>query len=273
MADLHIHTSASDGTLSPSEVVETASSTVLAAIAVTDHDTVSGVEEALSAGREFGIEVVPGVEISTVADDGAEVHILGYFIDHNDRKLNSSLDILRKARWERARKMVVNLNAVGVPISFDRVKEIADGGAVGRPHVARAIWEIGAASSLDAAFGKFLVPGRVGYVPRYKVSPFEAVRMILDAGGVPCCGHVAKLKHDALVLALAQEGLAGIEVYHPDHGPVSCRFYERFAKKHGLVVTGGSDFHGYEGNKVTEVGSVTVPYETVARLRQRAQRL
>lgn len=273
MADLHIHTSASDGTLSPSEVVETASSTVLAAIAITDHDTVAGIEEALSAGREFGIEVVPGVEISTVADDGAEVHILGYFIDHNNGKLKSALDILRKARWERARKMVVNLNAVGVPISIDRVKEIAEGGAVGRPHVARAIWEIGAASSLDAAFGKFLVPGKVGYVPRYKISPFEAVRMIRDAGGVPCCGHVAKLKHDALVLALAQEGLAGIEVYHPDHGPVSCRFYERFAKQHGLIVTGGSDFHGYEGNKVTEVGSVTVPYETVARLRQRAAQL
>lgn len=272
LADLHTHTTASDGILTPSQLVSAAREARLAAVAITDHDTLSGIDEALRAGESLGMEVVPGVEISTVTDDGVEVHILGYFMHHHDAELLARLDILRIARWDRARKMIEQLNAAGVRVSSDRVAELAQGGAVGRPHVARAMVESGAASSMDVAFGRYLVEGCPGFVPRYKVSPVEAVRMILRAGGVPCCAHVAKLKRDELVLELMTKGLAAIEVYHPDHGPASCRFYKRFAHKHGLIITGGSDAHGFVAPKPGGVGCVTVAYEAVEQLRRAAGR-
>jgi 3',5'-nucleoside bisphosphate phosphatase len=265
-ADLHIHTTASDGALSPTQVVEAAADLGLAAIAITDHDTVAGVDEALAAGERLGVEVVPGVEISTV-HDRAEAHIIGYFIDHHNAAFVERLDVLRNARWERGKEMVEKLNAAGVPIVFERVAELADGGAIGRPHVARAICEIGAVHSMDSAFGKYLVEGCPGFVPRYKVTPFEAVQMIIDAGGVPCCGHVAKLKDDELVRQMIEAGLKAVEIYHPDHGPASVRFYRKFAAKHGLIATGGSDAHGFPGSAGTAIGSVSAPYEVVEQLR------
>jgi hypothetical protein len=271
-ADLHIHTTASDGLLTPRQAVEAARDAGLAACAITDHDTVSGIEEAVSAGEAMGVEVVPGVEISTVTPENVEVHILGYFFDYHNPALSGRLEILKNARWDRARAMVEQLNAVGVRIRMDRVAELAAGGAVGRPHVARAICEVGAVSSMDAAFGRYLVEGCPGFVPRYKVNPEEAVKMIRDAGGAACCGHVAKLKRDELVLGLVNEGLVAVEVYHPDHGPASRRFYKRFAQKHGLIATGGSDAHGFVAPKPGGVGCVTVDYEAVEQLRQAAGR-
>jgi predicted metal-dependent phosphoesterase TrpH len=271
-ADLHIHTTASDGALSPSQAVEAGLKAGLAAIAVTDHDTVSGIDEALSAAEGLEIEIVPGIEISTLTDDNVEVHVLGYFFDHRNEPLLGRLQVLRNARWDRARKMVEQLNAVGVRITMDRVAEIAGGGAVGRPHVARAIVEAKAASGMDSAFGKFLIEGCPGFVPRYKISPTEAVAIIRQAGGIASCGHVAKLKRDDIVLALVKEGLQAIEVYHPDHGPMTRRFYRKFAEKHGLIITGGSDAHGFDGTKANAVGSVAVVYETVDQLRKAASR-
>lgn len=226
----------------------------------------------MHAGETLGVEVVPGVEISTITPENVEVHILGYFFDHRDPTVLGRLEVLRNARWDRARAMVEQLNAVGVKITMDRVTELAGAGAVGRPHVARAICEAGAASSMDSAFGRYLVEGCPGFVPRYKVSPAEAVKMIRDAGGAACCGHVAKLKRDELVLGLVKEGLVAVEVYHPDHGPASRRFYKRFAQKHGLISTGGSDAHGFPGPKPGAVGCVTVGYEAVEQLRQAAGR-
>lgn len=270
LADLHTHTTASDGSLTPRQLVEAALDAGLAAVAITDHDTISGIEEALSAGEALGMEVVPGVEVSTIAAGDVEVHVLGYFFDHHDAALLGRLEVLRGARWDRARKMVEQLNAVGVGITVDRVAELARGGAVGRPHVARALCEVGAVSSMDAAFGAYLIEGRPGFVPRYKISPSEAVHMIRGAGGVACCGHVAKLKHDEIVLELMKDGLEAVEVYHPDHGPTSRRFYKKFAEQHGLIITGGSDTHGFEGSKCGGVGCVTVGYEAVEQLRKAA---
>lgn len=182
-ADLHIHTLASDGGLTPLEVVEAGTEAGLTAIAITDHDTVDGVDEAVDAGKRFGIEVVPGVEISTIHEETTEVHILGYFIDHHNQALKERLDFLKDARWERGKKMVELLNVAGVDVTFERVTDIAKGGAVGRPHVARAICEAGAASSMDSAFGKFLQLGGPAYVARFKITPFEAVHLIREAGG------------------------------------------------------------------------------------------
>jgi 3',5'-nucleoside bisphosphate phosphatase len=266
LADLHIHTTASDGAMTPTQIVRMAADAGLAAVAITDHDTVDGIDEALAAGEAAGVVVVPGVEISAIQGHNTEVHVLGYFIDHHAPALLAQLDILRNARMLRGKKMVERLNAAGVPVTFERVSEIAQGGAIGRPHVARALVEIGAVSAIDAAFGRYLQEGGPGYVARYKVSPSEAVALILEAGGVACCAHVAKLNRDELLIAMMREGMRAIEVRHPDHGPAGTRYYERFAAKHDLIPTGGSDAHCIEGGKITLVGSVTVSYEVVEQL-------
>jgi len=265
-ADLHVHTTASDGALTPTQVVRLAADVGLAAIGITDHDTVAGIDEALEAGKSAGVVVVPGVEISAIHGHNTEVHILGYYIDHRNRTLIDQLDVLRNARALRGRKMVERLNAVGIPVSFERVSEIAQGGAIGRPHVARALVEIGAASTIDAAFGRYLQEGAPGYVERYKVSLLEAVAMVLRAGGVACCAHVAKLNRDELLVELMREGMRAIEVRHPDHSPAGTKYYEQFAAKHNLIPTGGSDAHCIEGGKTTTVGGITVPFDIVERL-------
>lgn len=266
-ADLHVHTTASDGALAPTEIVRAAADAGLAAVAITDHDVTDGIDEALAAGKQMGIDVVPGIEISAVLGKNVEVHVLGYYLDCTDPELCEKLRMLRDSRFERGRRMVELLNAIGVPVKFERVMEIAQGGAVGRPHVARALLEIGAASSIDAAFGRYLVEGCPAFVPRFKISPSEAVKLIRHAGGAPCCAHVAKLNRDDLLIDLMAEGLEAIEVYHPDHGSAGTRYYERFAAKHGLIATGGSDAHCIEGGKTTSVGSVSVPYEVVKQLK------
>ena len=263
LADLHIHTTASDGALSPTQIVRAAADARLAAIAITDHDNIDGIDEALAAGREMGVEVIPGIELSAIHGDKVEVHVLGYYIDHHKESFVSRLKILCEARTERGRKIVEQLNQVGVPISFDRVMAIAGGGAVGRPHVAKALVELGVVSGIDSAFGKYLVEGTPGFVPRYKISPAEAVAMIIDAGGVPCCAHVAKLNREDLLVELKDRGLRGIEVEHPDHTPAGARYYRKFAAKHDLIATGGSDAHCHPGGKAPGVGGVAVPYEVV----------
>ncbi|MCE5315326.1 MAG: PHP domain-containing protein [Armatimonadota bacterium] len=267
LADLHTHTTASDGCLTPSQVVEAASRAGLAAVAITDHDTVDGIDEALAAGERFGIEVIAGVEISAMYGEKLEVHVLGYFVDHKQPSLLKRLATLKTARWNRAREMVDNLNAAGVHVSFERVVELAQGGAIGRPHVAKAIVEAGAASSIGSAFGNYLLEGCPGYVPRYKVTPFEAMDMIATAGGIACCAHVAKLKNDELLVKLIDNGLRAIEVWHPDHNSAARRFYKRFARSRGLIATGGSDSHCFASDLRPGVGDVTVPYDAVIELR------
>lgn len=270
MADLHTHSNASDGALTPTALVRAAAEFGLAAVAITDHDTMEGVEEALAAGSEIGIEVIPGIEISTLGPGNVEVHMLGYYLDHRYQALSELLKLLRESRLDRGRKMVEALNNVGVMVSLDRLMEIAQGGAVGRPHVAKAIIEIGAAASMDSAFGRYLVEGAPAFVDRYKVEPADAVRLIREAGGVASCAHVAKLNRDDLLLELAREGMEAIEVYHPDHPSAGVRYYQRFAAKNGLIATGGSDAHCFIGGKTTTVGCVTVSYSAVQELKDRA---
>lgn len=272
-ADLHTHTTASDGTQTPTQVVEAARAAGLAAVGITDHDTIAGIEEAIEAGERLGVEVVPGVEITAMYGRNIEVHVLGYWIEHRDVRLREFLQTLVEARFERARKMVDLLRQAGVRVEFDRVKEIAGGGAIGRPHVARAICEAGAASSIDAAFGLYLRDGGPAYVPRHRVTPSEAVAVILQAGGVPCCAHVAKLGRDELVIDLMREGLRAIEVYHPDHSPVGTQFYRRFALARGLIATGGSDAHFAHDARHRPVGGTTVSYEVVTELKRAAGRV
>lgn len=261
-ADLHVHTTASDGTLSPDQAVRRAAEVGLSAIGIADHDTTSGIPSALIAGLAVGITVVPAVEINT--DFGQrEVHILGYYVDTESPYLNEQLLHLQNGRRERGLEIVRKLNEMGVSISVDRISEIADGTAVGRPHIARAIVEAGFAKGMGAAFGKYLVRGTPAYVPRIKLAPEKAVEIILRAGGVPVLAHPGINKQDEIIPMLVDAGLKGLEVYHTEHSRAQTRRYKRLAARYGLIPTGGSDSHGPENVKTVEIGSVTVDMDVV----------
>jgi predicted metal-dependent phosphoesterase TrpH len=265
-ADLHIHTTASDGLLTPCQVVEKAKEIGLDAIAITDHDSVSGISEAIECGDKHGLEVVPGVELS--AEFGArELHILGYFVDWTSSKLNKHLEKMREARVDRVRKMVEKLRVLNVEVELDRVLEIAGTGSVGRPHVARAICEVGAAPDIVAAFSRYLNRGAPAYVERFKISPIETVTLIVNCGGVACLAHPGGIGKDEIISTLIKAGLRAIEVYHPDHSPSVSEKYLSIASRFGLIVTGGSDSHGTGLNGSMPIGSFTVDTDCVEKLR------
>ena len=269
-ADLHVHTTASDGSLSPTRVVEVARDAGLSAVGIADHDTVDGVEEALAAGDQFGIEVVPAMEINTDVD-GREAHILGYYVDVTSDLLRRRLAVLRERRLRRGEQIVARLREAGVNVTLERVLEIAAGAPVARPHIAQAIIEAGAARSPASAFGRFLVPGTVAYVSRGKFSPAEAIELVRAAGGAACLAHPGKDSLQDMIPKLIEAGLAAIEVYHVDHTSADSRRYAALARRYGLIATGGSDSHGPHGVKLVEIGQVTVDYEVVGALRAAAQ--
>ncbi|MHB0913222.1 MAG: PHP domain-containing protein [Armatimonadota bacterium] len=267
-ADLHVHTTASDGTLSPEEVVREAARLGLGGIGITDHDSVQGVAPALAEGERVGVTVVPGIEINTDYAD-SELHILGYWIETESPALQAHLRTLREAREERGRMMVEKLNELGCRVSFERVRELA-GGVIGRPHVARAIVEAGCTRDMNGAFGRFLVRGAPAYIPRYKITPFEAVRIIREAGGVAVLAHPGNTGHDEVIPELVEAGMRGIEVYHTDHNRVKTARYRRLAQQLGLIATGGSDFHGPGMLKQVPLGHVRVDMLVVYALRDAA---
>ncbi|MGE5484495.1 MAG: PHP domain-containing protein [Ignavibacteriales bacterium] len=264
-ADLHIHTTASDGTITPGGVVEYATRMGLAAIAITDHDTSAGVAEAMAVAERQGIDVIPGLEINTDVGD-REMHILGYLAWPLTPRLAGILELMRSAREVRIDEMVRRLEKCGIAISAARVREIAGGGVVGRPHVARAMVEAGKVRSIEEAFHLYLDIGRPCYVERYKISPQEAVGEIALAGGVPVLAHPGSARRDDLIPDLIAAGLRGIEAYHPDHDAGTAERYLGLCKKEGLIPTGGSDSHG-EDDRGPTIGRITVAYEIVAELR------
>ncbi len=263
--DLHIHTTASDGVLAPAQVVRAALEKGLTAIAITDHDTTDGVDEAVEAAAGKGLEVIPGIELST--EQGAqEVHVLGYYLDHRDAALQEKLGILRRARQERAWKMVGRLADLGVPVSWERVTDIAsDTSAFGRPHIAQALCESGFVGSIDEAFQRYIGLRGPAYVGRYKLSPEEALQIILAARGLPVLAH--PWRHEEIVPRLVPKGLVGLEVYYPKYSPEESQMLARLARRHGLIATGGTDFHGYGDELAHHLGEVPVPELCLERLR------
>lgn len=237
----------------------------LRAIAITDHETTLGVVPAQEAAQGTGLTVVPGVEISTESSLG-EVHILGYYVEPNGRGLEHRLHELREGRLRRARTMLAKLAALGMPLEWERLRELAAGESVGRPHVARAMLEKGYVSSIDEAFALYLGPQGPAFVERMKVAPTEAMAMIRRAGGVPVLAH--PLQVVALVPSLVKAGLQGLEASYTGYSAEEVQFLIDIARQHGLVPTGGSDFHG-AGVTVGELGAATVPFETVLELRDR----
>ncbi|MHB9146202.1 MAG: PHP domain-containing protein [Symbiobacteriia bacterium] len=269
-ADLHAHTTASDGTLTPAELVAAALDAGLRAVGICDHDTSEGVAPAQAAARGTSLEVVPGVEINTNGL-GREVHVLGYFYRSEDSALTALLARMRNERQNRARRMVEKLAQGGYHLSLQRVQELAGEGAIGRPHVARALVEAGIAGSERDAFTRFLTPGCPGYVERYKLAPAEAVRTVLAAGGVPVLAHPGLVGRDELIGELAAVGVVGLEVYHPDHDTAAEERYLGLAQRYHLLVTGGSDFHGPGHGHDSSLGQASVPYAAVGALRARAR--
>ncbi len=243
VADLHIHTTASDGLLSPVEIVKKAGTLGLSAIAITDHDTIDGISSAMNASENTLPEIIPGIELSTEIDD-REVHILGFYIDHTDSDLIALLKILQESRFSRAEKTVKKLNSLGYLISLGDVLDFAGKAAPGRLHVARALVEKGYLPSAQAVFNDLLGYRMPGYVERYKLKPQEAIAIIRSAGGLAAWAHPYLSRKDSLLTEFISHGLQGLEVYHPDQNPSQSGHYRQLAKSHRLFICGGSDFHG-----------------------------
>ncbi|MHA6484604.1 PHP domain-containing protein [Paenibacillus sp. strain BS8-2] len=278
--DLHTHTTASDGLLRPAEIVRKALACGLSAVAITDHDTIAGVEEAINEGEQLGIDVIPGIEISTYAQ-GGDIHVLGYWTDNRNGQWLERLESLGGVRGNRNELIVNKLKALGVAIEWADVEAVAserlksgetEGNSIGRPHIAEALIRNGVVSSMSEAFDRFLASGAAAYVELTKIHPQEAVRWIHEAGGAAVIAHPGLYDKDSLVEELIVTGADGIEVYHPDHGLAEEKRYNAIARRYGIVATGGSDYHGerlgasYHGALGSRYASTTI----VAALRELA---
>lgn len=267
--DLHTHTVASDGKLKPLDLVKLAWGKGLSTIAITDHDTVDGLEEALTGASLYNLEVIPGIELSTEWE-GRDVHLLGYYIDFQGDNLLNFLYQLQQDRQQRGLKMVTKLRELGYELTWDEVARFVQGKAVGRLHIAQALVAKGFMPSIEAAFGELLERGRPAYVPRYKISPAEAVQLISAWRGVAVLAHPGLIGKDEIIRELVAYGLQGLEVYYPLHDREAVARYHSLARELNLLVTGGSDFHGLNIPEHSELGAATVSEEEIDRLKERA---
>jgi predicted metal-dependent phosphoesterase TrpH len=266
--DLHVHTNYSDGSLSPKEVVHLAKQSGFAAIAITDHDEVGGITEAVWEGHLYDVEIIPAVEL-TSSCNGKEIHLLGYLVDHHDRKLRESLKRFRFERFKRMEKMIARLRDSGLQINLKTVRRIAGHGSLGRLHLARALFQQGIVGKVQEAFDKYIGVGKPAYVEKPRLDIEEGIELITSAGGIPVLAH-PKLAHvDESIPTLARLGVRGIEVFYSKHTPADVEKYLAIASKHNLLVTGGSDCHG-EIKDTALLGSVRLPYRYLEILREDA---
>jgi len=263
--DLHTHTTCSDGRLTPEELVARAEARGLAALAITDHDTLDALPRAAAA--RTAVELVPGLEMSTSLE-GLDLHLLGYFVDPEHVELAERLRAFRLDRVERARRIIERLETLGVPVEEEAVRRRAAGGVVGRPHLAAEMIEAGHADDMDDAFRRFLAAGGPAYVPRPAFHPHEAIRLIHAAGGVSVIAHPGASVPDRVIELLVEGGLRGIEIWHPQHGVQAVRRLRAIAHRFGLIETGGSDFHGTGRN--VDLGEIFVPVTVLTRLKEAA---
>lgn len=274
--DLHVHTTASDGAFTPRQVVQKAKELGLVAIAITDHDSVEGLEEAMDEGDKVGLEVVPGVELSVDCSRGT-CHLLGYFIDHREERLQTKLNFVQMARDERNQKMIQRLKELGIHLELEEVKAFAVDGLICRPHFALAMVKKGYVKSVDEAFELYLKKGGPAYVEKFRLNPKEALEVIKKAKGIPVLAHPFTLdldekELDDFVRRLKELGLEGIEVFYPDHNEEQVRLYLRLAQKNDLAVTGGTDYHGLPREDILlgrGRGNLALPYSLLEALKRR----
>jgi len=276
LVDLHIHTSTSDGSYSPKEIVALAQEQGLKAIAITDHDTIEGNKHAVAAGIDRGLEVIPGVEIS-VEWNKRPVHILGYYIDWEHKSLASQLRNLVAFREERNPQIVKKLNLLGLQLSYDDVKKVAGEGTVGRPHFAQVLVEKGYVKNEDQAFSKYLQRGASAYVEKKRLSPQEGIRLIKDARGIAVLAHpfttdgITDREMEPFIVHFKQLGIEGIEAFYPLHTSQQTLQLQDLAKKYRLLVTGGTDFHGKQKPHIRlgrGFGNMQVPYQIVTEMKK-----
>ncbi|MDP3092123.1 MAG: PHP domain-containing protein [Nitrospira sp.] len=278
--DLHLHTTHSDGSQTPAEVVRLAHEAGVSALAITDHDITTGIPEAMAAGQALGIEIIPGIEISS-RHGASELHVLGYFLRWEDAQLNERLLTLRESRHRRNPKIIELLQATGIDITYDEVRAVAGSDSVGRPHIARVLMDKKVVTTAKEAFDRFLAEGKAAYVPRDLPAPADAIRWIKDAGGLAVLAHPTWVKTTEgtltdLARQLKEHGLDGVEVHYSTHTPRQTRTYLSLAKQLGLLVTGGSDFHGMTKPDIevgTGKGSLHVPDHLLPKLKDAVAQL
>ncbi len=243
--DLHTHSTYSDGSLKPQELIQKAVKSGLDGIALTDHDTVSGIEEAVDESVKYQFTFLPGIELTTDFGD-LEVHILGYNLDYHNPVLLRKLDLILESRDERARLIIKKLNKARIPLSWEKVKAETTSRFIGRAHIYRALQVSGLISMSHGreAFGYYLGKSGLAYVPHREIETFEAIALVIETGGVPVLAHPGRMADDQLIAKLVKKGLQGIEAYYPTHTSEQTDRYLKLAAKYGLIVTGGSDYHG-----------------------------
>ena len=265
-ADLHMHTHYSDGVYSPHEIVKRAKESGLKVISITDHDGIGALEDAIAYGKDIGVEVIPGVEISTDIED-KEVHLLGYFLDIHNDELIKYLQFFRDERFQRARRIVKKLRNLGLDISIDDVIDQAKNSAIGRPHIALALLEKGLVKNYHEAFAKYISDYGPAYEKKIHVSPRSALKLISDAGGLSFIAHPGYMK-ESILLHLIHTGIDGIEVVHPSHNDHQIKFYRGIVNQYCLLESGGSDFHGGKKGDEDNFGKFRVSVQTVEAMRK-----
>lgn len=269
--DLHTHTHYSDGALSPQQLIELAHQNKLDVISITDHDTISAIPQAIKIGEDFGVEVIPGVELSSDIAN-REVHILGYFIDIENEELLRYLGFFRDERLKRAERIVKKLNYLGLSITLDDVLEEAKNSEiVGRPHIANAMLRLNLVNNFLEAFSKYLGNHAPAYEKKVHISPASAFKIINDAGGLSFIAHPGNMPEN-LIKELIEAGVDGIEVVHPSHNSFQSNYYKNISSQYFLLAGGGSDFHGGKRNDMQNFGKYTINYNNVENMRKRLLR-
>jgi len=264
-ADLHLHTFFSDGTFSPEELAGHGARLGFAAMALTDHDSVEGCARMAVACEAAGIEFIPGTELTAEIGD-TELHLLGYFLDAQNKKFLTEIAKFQIVRQNRIHEMVAAINKLGVPLEAQTVFALANCKSPGRPHVARALVKAGLVKNLDEAFERFLKKGRPAWVPKAKMSALEGIELVHQAGGLAVMAHPGLNRTDEIIPALVEAGMDGIECFHTKHSTAMAERYLEFAEKYNLLVTGGSDCHGFSKNKPL-IGTIKLPYDHVEKMK------
>lgn len=265
-ADLHLHTNYSDGFYSPIEIVEKAYNVGLSIISITDHDSIDGLKEAIIYGKEKGIEVIPGLELSTDIED-KEIHLLAYFIDYENDELIKYLKFFREERLYRAKRIIQKLRNLGLNITIDDVLDRAKKSAIGRPHIAYTLVDLGLVSNYTEAFEKYIGYNGPAYEKKIHISPHSALKLINEVRGLSFIAHPGFMK-DTILLSIIKAGIDGIEVYHPSHNENQVKFYKGIVNQYCLLEVGGSDFHGGKKNDDDNLGKYFISQNHIDAMRK-----